>query len=102
MCQEVVFSNNGVYRATSSKFPLWGDTVSHSCSAVSGSLRPHGLELARFLCPWSSPGKNTGVGGHFLLQGDLPNPGIELTSLTFPALTGVFFITEPPRMPRAT
>ena len=27
--------------------------------------------------------KNTGVGCHFLLQGDLPNPGIELA---FPAL----------------
>ena len=26
---------------------------------------------------WASPGKNTGVGCHFLLQGDLPNPGIE-------------------------
>ena len=24
-----------------------------------------------------SPGKNTGVGSHALLQGDLPNPGIE-------------------------
>ena len=24
---------------------------------------------ARFLCPWDSPGKNTGVGCHFLLQG---------------------------------
>ena len=22
----------------------------------------------RFLCPWDSPGKNTGVGCHFLLQ----------------------------------
>ena len=30
-----------------------------------------------------SPDKNTGVGCHFLLQGDLPNPGIELA---FPAL----------------
>ena len=26
------------------------------------------------------PGKNTGVGCHFLLQGNLPNPGIEPTS----------------------
>ena len=24
---------------------------------------------ARLLCPWNSPGKNTGVGCHFLLQG---------------------------------
>ena len=27
---------------------------------------------ARFLCPWDSPGKNTGVGCRFLLQGIFP------------------------------
>ena len=32
------------------------------------SLCPHGLQPTRFLCPWDSPGKNTGVGGHLLLQ----------------------------------
>ena len=32
-------------------------------------LWPHGLQSARLLCPWDSPGKNTGVGCHFLLQG---------------------------------
>ena len=26
------------------------------------------LQPARLLCPWDSPGKNTGVGCHFLLQ----------------------------------
>ena len=30
-----------------------------------------GLFLARLLCPWASPGKNTGVGWHSLLQGIL-------------------------------
>ena len=39
--------------------------VSHS--VVSDSLWPH--ELSRFHCPWNSPGKNTGVGCHSLLQG---------------------------------
>ena len=29
---------------------------------------PHGLQPIRFLCPWNSPGKNTGVGSHSLLQ----------------------------------
>ena len=29
----------------------------------------HGLAPARLLCPWSFPGKNTGVGCHFFLQG---------------------------------
>ena len=32
---------------------------------------------ARLLCPWDSPGKNTGLGCHFLLQGNLPDTGIE-------------------------
>ena len=31
-------------------------------------LRPHGLQPARLLCPWDSPGKNTGVGCHFPLH----------------------------------
>ena len=59
-----------------------------SCSVVSDSLRPHGLQLARFLCPWNSPGKNTGVGGHFLLQGPqmvAANSGISLQAQDFPA-----------------
>ena len=37
-------------------------------SVVSDSVRPHGLQPSRLLCPWDSPGKNTGVGCHFLLQ----------------------------------
>ena len=32
------------------------------------TLRSHGLQLTRLLRPWDSPGKNTGVGCHFLLQ----------------------------------
>ena len=40
-----------------------------SCSDVSNSLRPYGSYSARLLCPWDSPGKNTGVGRHALLQG---------------------------------
>ena len=31
-----------------------------------------GLLSASLLCPWDSPGKNTGVGCHFLFQGILP------------------------------
>ena len=37
-------------------------------SVVSDSLGPSGLYPARLLCPWDFPGKNTGVGCHFLLQ----------------------------------
>ena len=49
---------------------------------------------ARHLCPWDFPGKSTGVGGHFLLQGIFPTqePGPELES---PALAGELFTTEP-------
>ena len=42
-------------------------------SVVSDSLRPHGLQPTRLLCPWDSPGKNTRVGCHALLQGVFPN-----------------------------
>ena len=31
--------------------------------------------VARLLCPWDSPGKNTGVGCHALLQGIVPTQG---------------------------
>ena len=48
------------------------------------------------LCPWNFPGKNTGVGCLFLVQRDLPNPGIEPAPLTSPALAGGFFTTVPP------
>ena len=41
--------------------------VSHS--VVFYSLRLHGLQPTSLLFPWNSPGKNTGEGCHFLLQG---------------------------------
>ena len=40
-----------------------------TCSVVSDSLRIQGLLSARLLCPRNFPGKNIGVGCHFLLQG---------------------------------
>ena len=46
-----------------------------SCSVVSNSLQPHGLQAARLPCPWDSPGRNTGVGCHFLFQGIVPTQG---------------------------
>ena len=50
--------------------------VSHSVI----SLQPHELWPTRPLCPWTSPGKNTGVGWHSLLLGIFltqgSNPGI--------------------------
>ena len=48
------------------------------------------------LCPWDSPGKNTGVSSPSLLQGNLPDPGIELGS---PASQADFSPSEPPGKP---
>ena len=45
----------------------WG-ILRDLCSVVSDSVRPHRLHPAMLLCPWDSPGKNTGVGCHFLLH----------------------------------
>ena len=51
-----------------------------SRSVVSDSLRACELWPASLLCPWNSPGKNTGMGSHsflqeiFLIQGS--NPGL--------------------------
>ena len=49
------------------------------------------MQPTRLLCPQDFPGKNTGVGCHFLLQG-IFDPGIELMS---PTLAGRVFTTEP-------
>ena len=43
------------------------------------------------------PGKNSGVGCRFLLQGNLPNSGVEPGS---PALLGRLFTTEPAGKPK--
>ena len=37
-------------------------------SVVSDSVQPHRWQPTRLPSPWDSPGKNTGVGCHFLLQ----------------------------------
>ena len=39
-----------------------------AAKSLSDSVRSHGLQPTRFLRPWDSLGKNTGVGCHFLLQ----------------------------------
>ena len=52
---------------------LHGEFLSASCyrkvtSVVSDSVRPQRRQPTRLRHPWDSPGKNTGVGCHFLLQ----------------------------------
>ena len=48
------------------------------CDPMEPPCDPH--VTTRLLCLWTSPGKNTGVGTHFLLQGIFPiqgsNPGL--------------------------
>ena len=53
--------------------PIESENESESHSVMSNSLQPH----ARLLCPWDSPGKNTGVDHHTLLPDDLPDPRID-------------------------
>ena len=50
-------------------------------------------------CPWDSPGKNLGMGCHFLLQGNHPHPRIKPMSPLSPALAGRFFTPVPPGKP---
>ena len=57
--------------------------VKVSCSVTSISQQPHGLQPARLLHPWDSPGKNTGVGCHFLLQAIFPTQGLNPGLLHF-------------------
>ena len=52
-----------------------------SHSVVSDSLGPHGLQPTRFHCPQNSPGKNTGVESHTLLQEIFPTQGFNLSLL---------------------
>ena len=49
-----------------------------SCSVISDSVQPHGLWLTRLLSPWDSPGNNTEVGCHFLLQCIFPTQWLNL------------------------
>ena len=50
--------------------------ISHS--VISDSLQPHGLKPPRLVCLWDSPGRNTGMGCYFLLQGIFPTQGSNL------------------------
>ena len=52
----------------------------HTLSCVQRCI-PHGLQPASLLHPWDSPGKNTGVGCHGLLQGIFLTKGSNLRLL---------------------
>ena len=74
----------------------------HVCSVAS--------DLSDSATPWteacqallySSPGKNTGGGCHALLQGNLPDPGIESMSPASPALAADSLPLAQPGKPMA-
>ena len=60
---------NVVFQRTCLPIPLCASVcrclVAKPCPTL---LWPHGLQPARFLCPWDFLGKNTGVGCQFLLR----------------------------------
>ena len=67
--------NLSLPQAPPSSLPTSSSLLLFSHLVVSDSLRPHGLQPARLLCPWNFPGKNTGVSCHFLFQGILLTQG---------------------------
>ena len=69
-----VFLQHRTYRKRKPWWSVW--RVQRDADAksfqLSDSVQPYGLQPTRLLCPWDSPGKNTGVGCHALLQGIFP------------------------------
>ena len=99
-----------VHRNVESRRELWGLFIqplfneilcvfvcAYACSVMFNSLRPHGLQPTRLLCPWDFLMQEYWSGLPFPSPGDLPDPGIEPMS---PALAGRFFTTEPPGKPQ--
>ena len=68
-------------------------------SVISNSLRPHGLQPARLLCPWGFSRQEYWSGLPCSPLGDLPNPGIEPRSF---ALQVNSLPSEPPGKPKDT
>ena len=80
LCKHCVTHRDDCSGLSKDKMPLWSalpssvtpvGLVAQSCP----TLPPHRLKPAKLLCPWDSPGKNTGVGCHFLLQAIFPTQG---------------------------
>ena len=63
-----------------------------SCLTHCGPMEP-----IRLLCPWDFPGKNTGAGCHFLLQGIFLTQGLNLCLLHWQVDSST---TEPPGKPQ--
>ena len=73
MTEEPGKSHTGVKRPGGVSSNWRAEALSEGGSAVQSLIcvclfGPHGWQPTRLLCPWDSPGKNTGVGCHALLQ----------------------------------
>ena len=90
---------------TASSSPMISSCVC-ACSVVSDSLQAYGPQPARLLCPLDSPGKNSGVGCHILLQGIFPTQiqGSNLSLLHLLHCGWIFYplshLGSPPFLPK--
>ena len=71
-------------------------SVAQSCRTL---CQPRGLQPTRLLCPWGFPGKITGVGYSFFLQGIFLTQGSNL-HLRVSCTAGGFFTTAPLEKPQ--
>ena len=62
-------------RSSSLDFPVCAVHYAKSLQSCATLYNPMDCTV-RFLCPWDSPGKITGVGCHFLLQRIFPTQGL--------------------------
>ena len=60
------------------------------------SLETYRLQSTSLLCPWDSPGRNTGVGCHALLQGIFLTQGLNLRFLCLLHWQVVSLLLTPP------
>ena len=60
--------NTKTYVIIKSWFGLVAAAAAARSLQLCPTVRPHRRQPTRLCCPWDSPGKNTGVGCHFLLQ----------------------------------
>ena len=63
-------------KSVSESISMFARSLSHVWLVVTAWTIAH-----RLLCPWDFPGKNTGVGCHFFLQGIFPDQGSNLCLL---------------------
>ena len=78
-----------LYKTFSQRSSLWAQGPQlhnmFSYTVMFDALHPHELQPAKLLYPWDSPGKNTGVGCHFLPQRIFPTQGSNLPLLHWQA-----------------